>query len=153
VHDRQIATDVSAGQGSREIAGTFSIVATAAPGHTLTELESAITAQVEQVLADGPTADEVARAQISIEADFAYRLQTVGGFGGRSDQLNAYNVYLDDPGYFDADLNRYLRVDSSAIQACGQRYLTESSRVAISVIPTGHNASAALLDSVSVDAP
>ena len=153
VHDRQIATDVSAGQGSREIAGTFSIVATAAPGHTLTELESAITARVEQVLADGPTADEVARAQISIEADFAYRLQTVGGFGGRSDQLNAYNVYLDDPGYFDADLNRYLQVDSSAIQACGRRYLTESSRVAISVIPSGHNASAALLDSVSVDAP
>ena len=35
VHDRQIATDVSAGQGSREIAGSFSIVATAAPGHTV----------------------------------------------------------------------------------------------------------------------
>ena len=31
------------------------------------------------------------------EAQFIYRLQTVGGFGGKSDQLNAYNVFLNDP--------------------------------------------------------
>ena len=151
VHDRQIATDVSAGQGSREIAGSFSIVATAAPGHTLAELESAITDQVAKVLADGPTADEVIRTQTSIEADFAYRLQTVGGFGGRSDQLNAYNVYVDDPGYFDTDLNRYLQVDSSAVQTYGRRYLTENARVALSVLPIGCGASTALPDSVPVD--
>ena len=151
VHDRQIATDVSAGQGSREIAGSFSIVATAAPGHTLAELESAITDQVAKVLADGPTADEVTRTQTSIEADFAYRLQTVGGVGGRSDQLNAYNVYVDDPGYFDTDLNRYLQVDSSAVQKYGRRYLTENARVALSVLPIGCGASTALPDSVPVD--
>ena len=27
--------------------------------------------------------------------NFVYRLQTVGGFGGKSDQLNAYNVFLE----------------------------------------------------------
>ena len=151
VHDRRIATDVSAGQGSREIAGTFSIVATAAPGHTLAELEATITDQLDHVLAGGPTADEVIRTQTVIEADFAYRLQTVGGFGGRSDQLNAYNVYVDDPGYFDTDLNRYLQVDSDAIQAYGRRYLTESARVALSVIPSGHPDSTALPDSTPVD--
>ena len=151
VHDRQIATDVSAGQGSREIAGSFSIVATAAPGHTLVELESAITDQVAKVLDVGPTADEVTRAQTSIEADFAYRLQTVGGFGGRSDQLNAYNVYVDDPGYFDADLTRYLQVDSSGIQTYGRRYLTENARVALSVVPAGSVDSTALPDSEPVD--
>ena len=39
VHDRRIATDVSVGQGSRELAGTFSIVATAAPGQSLADIE------------------------------------------------------------------------------------------------------------------
>ena len=151
MHDRQIATDVSAGQGSREIAGSFSIVATAAPGHTLAELESAITDQVAKVLDDGPTADEVTRTQTSIEADFSYRLQTVGGVGGRSDQLNAYNVYVDDPGYFDADLKRYLQVNSSGIQTYGRRYLTENARVALSVVPAGSADSTALPDSVPVD--
>ena len=37
------------------------------------------------------------------EAQFIYRLQTIGGFGGKGDQLNAYNTYRGDPGYFDRD--------------------------------------------------
>ena len=35
VFEERIATDVSAGQNSREIGGFFQITATAAPGHTL----------------------------------------------------------------------------------------------------------------------
>ena len=31
----------------------------------------------------------------------------VGGFGGKADQLNAYNVFLGEPGYFERDLARY----------------------------------------------
>ena len=38
------------------------------------------------------------------EAQFVYRLQTVGGFGGKCDQLNAYNVYLGEPDFFARDL-------------------------------------------------
>ena len=40
VFDERIATDVSAAQNSREIAGFFQIAATAAPGHTLGEIEA-----------------------------------------------------------------------------------------------------------------
>ena len=39
VFDERIATDVSASQNSREMAGYAQITATAAPGHTLAELE------------------------------------------------------------------------------------------------------------------
>ena len=46
-----------------------------------------------------------------------YRLQTVGGFGGKSDQLNAYNVFLGDPAYFDRDLARYYGVSASLAAA------------------------------------
>jgi len=47
------------------------------------------------------------RAAVQAEAQFMYRLQTVGGFGGKPDQLNAYNVLRGDPGSFAADLERY----------------------------------------------
>ena len=40
------------------------------------------------------------RGLAQAEAHFMYRLQTVGGFGGKSDQLNAYNVFRGDPGFF-----------------------------------------------------
>ena len=46
---------------------------------------------------DGPTDDEIERGRVQAEAQFVFRLQTVGGFGGKSDQLNAYNVFLGDP--------------------------------------------------------
>ena len=151
VHGRRVATDVSAAQGSRELAGTFSIVATAAPGHSLAELEAAIAEQLATLLDAGPTDGEVHRIQTTIEADFAYRLQHIGEFGGRSDQLNAYNVYLDDPDYFDADLARYLGANSDAVRSAAQRYLDRPGRVALSVIPVGQDASAALPGSVAVD--
>ena len=151
VHDSRIATDVSASQGSRELAGVFSIVATAAPGHSLTEIEAAITNELDQVLQDGPRDGEVEQSRAMVEADFVYRLQSVGDFGGRSDQLNAYNVYLKDPGHFDADLNRYLRSDSDSIRSVAQGYLTEQERVALSVVPAGGDLSVGLSDSKSPD--
>jgi len=42
VFEERIATDVSAAQNSREMAGFLQIAATAAPGHTLSELERVI---------------------------------------------------------------------------------------------------------------
>ena len=151
VHDLRVATDVSVGQGSRELAGVFSIVATAAPGHSLAELETTVGDELERVLDGGPTADEIHRSQTTIEADFAYRLENVGEFGGRSDQLNAYNVYLDDPGYFDADLARYLDATPNTVRLAAHRTLTAGERVALSVIPIGFDRSTALPDSVPVD--
>ena len=115
----------------------------------MAEVESAITDQLNQLLDDGPKEDEVRRSQTTVEADFAYRLQTVGEFGGRSDQLNAYNVYVNDPGYFSADLARYLDTDAGAVRSAAQLYLTSRARVALSVVPVGRE-SVALQDSVRV---
>lgn len=144
VRDGQLALDVSAGQSSREIDGIFSIVATAVPGGSLAEIEKVIADELYRLQHDGPTDDEVERSKMTVEADFAYRVQSLGDFGGRSDQLNAYNIYLDNPGYFDADLARYLQMDSAAIQALTQRYLTDERRVALSVIPEGADSSIGL---------
>src|SRR5205823_8724297 len=59
VFDERIATDVSAVQNSREIAGYTQVAATAAPGYTLGELERVIVDEIRRLVADGPTADEI----------------------------------------------------------------------------------------------
>src|SRR5213076_2898229 len=112
-----IATDVSASQNSREIGSFFQLVATAAPDHTLAELDSAIKEELAQLAAGGPTDDEIYRGQIQTEAQFMFRLQTVGGFGGKSDQLNAYNTFVGNPDYFEQDLRRYQQVTAASLQA------------------------------------
>ena len=152
VHDRRVATDVHASQASRERSGVFSIVATAAPGHALPELEAVVRAELAAVAADGPTPDEVARGKATVEADFVYRLQTVGGFGGKSDQLNAYNVFVGEPGYFARDRARYTDLDGAEIAASTAAHLRTDEQVALSVIPRGQASSLALADSARVGA-
>jgi zinc protease len=135
VFDERIATDVSASQNSREIAGFMQITATAAPGHSLRELERAILEELATLAANGPTDDEIERGRVQAESQFVFRLQTVGGFGGKSDQLNAYNVLIGDPAYFDRDLERYYTVTASSLRLAVERWLTPSARVALSVVP------------------
>jgi zinc protease len=140
VYEERIATEIAASQNSREIGGFFQIVATAAPGRTLVELERAITRALTSLIEDGPTAREMGRCQAQAEASFIYRLQTVGGFGGKSDQLNAYNTYIGNPGFFETDLERYRTATAEAIQRAVGRWLQPTGRVVLSVVPMGRAA-------------
>ncbi len=146
VYERRIATEVAAFQQSREISGFFQVVATAAPGHSLGELEAAVLEEIARLGAEGPTDDELERVLAQAEAQFVYRLQTVGGFGGKSDQLNAYNVFLGDPSYFNRDLERYLAATPASLSAATARFVQPPARVAVSVVPQGRTA-LALTDS------
>jgi len=150
VFEERIATDVSAAQNSREMAGYAQVTATAAPGHTLGELEKMILDELVRLASAGPSDDEMERGRVQAEAQFMYRLQTVGGFGGKSDQLNAYNVFLDDPGYFDRDLARYHNVTRQSLQETVAKYLDPARRVTLSIVPRGR-ASLAAPDSVPTD--
>ena len=143
VFDERIATDVSAAQNSREMAGFAQITASAAPGHTLAELEQAILQEIARLSADGPTDVEMDRGRAQAESQFVFRLQTVGGFGGKSDQLNAYNVFLGDPDYFNRDLQRYQSVTPTSLRQAAARYLDPASRVTLSIVPRDRAALAA----------
>jgi zinc protease len=137
VYERRIATDVSAAQNSREIAGFLQVAATAAPGHTLAEIERAMTEEIRALAEEGPTDDEIERGRVQAETQFIFRLQSVGGFGGKSDQLNAYNVFVGEPGYFDRDLARYQQVTAASLQRAVGRYLANTRRVVLSIVPKG----------------
>ncbi len=137
VYDERIATDVSASQSSREMSSFVQMSATAAPGHTLAEIDRAITEEIARVASDGPTDDEIERGRVQAETQFVQRLQTVGGFGGKSDQLNAYNTFLGRPDYFTQDLARYERVTRASLQGAVAKYLHGSHRVALSIVPRG----------------
>jgi zinc protease len=140
VYDERIAVDVSAHQNSREVGSFFLIAATAAPGRTLSEVVAMLDAEVQQLATDGPTDAEMERVLAQADAQFIYRLQTVGGFGGKSDQLNAYNVMRGDPGYFAQDLDRYREATPESVRDAARRFLRGDRRVALSVVPRGQAA-------------
>ena len=142
VYERRVALDVSAAQQSREMAGYFVLAVTAAPGASLADLAAAVDEEIARLAAEGPTIAEMERAEAQAEANFIYHLQTVGGFDGKSDQLNAYNVLRGDPGFFAKDLERYRQATPESVRAAAQQYLRPDRRVVLSVVPRGRAADA-----------
>ncbi len=137
VYERRIALDVSAFQSSLEIGGFFLLVVTGLAGRSLTSLVFAIDEVINEVCQEGPRVSELKRAQAQTEAHFIYRLQTVGGFGGKSDQLNAYNVFRQNPEFFNADLHRYQVATSDSVRQVVSEILIPNQRVILSVVPHG----------------
>ena len=54
VYDMRLATEVAAFQQSREAASFFQVIATAAPGHTLEEVERAVSEEIDRFAARAP---------------------------------------------------------------------------------------------------
>ena len=140
VYDKRMALDVSAYQHSREISSFFLLASTAAPGQSLTEITALIDERIQHLADEGPVAEEMERGLAQAEAHFMYRLQTVGGFGGKSDQLNAYNVFRGDPDFFANDLARYQRATRESVRAAARKYLAFDRRVLLSIVPRGQMA-------------
>ena len=100
-------------------------------------MDAAIREELAGVIDRGVREDELERGRAQAEAAFVYRLQSLGGFGGRSDQLNAYNVYRGEPDYFEADLRRYLTATGEGLQQAAARWLDPEQALALSVVPRG----------------
>jgi len=137
VYELQIATDVVAFQDGTRIDGKFEIFATARPGHDLAELQRVIDEELRKLADGGPTTREVERARNTFEAQFLSRMERVGGFGGKADQLNFYNYFVGTPDYFQKDLDRYGRVRATDVQRAVKTYFTGAHRVVLSVVPQG----------------
>lgn len=134
VYDMQIAQDVSSFQASSMLGSYFMIRATARVGHSLEELEKVIKEEIELLKSEPPSEREIQRTLNQIEASFISRLERVGGFGGKADQLNHYYFQTGEPDYFDTDLNRYRTLTAESVRNAAKTYLTDA-RVVISVIP------------------
>ena len=135
VYDLQIAQDVSAFQGSQSLSSAFQLTATPRPGHTVAELQKVIDEEIQKLQREAPTAHELERAVNQVESSFFNRMERVGGFGGKADQLNGYYTATGDPDYFNEDLARYRALSVTDISAAAAQFLPLDTRVELTVEP------------------
>jgi zinc protease len=135
VYDQQIAQDVSAQQYSLILGSMFQIQVTARPGRTAAEIEKALETELATLRSTPPDRTEVERARNTIETNIVGGLESLGGFGGVADRLNAYNHYLGTPDYLQQDVARYRAVTPTTVQAFARTYLTPTSRVVVHAVP------------------
>ncbi len=97
VYKDQLASDIEFGPLALEIAGITYLQASAQPGISLAQLETAINEELERFRREGPTARELERVQAQQRAGFLRGIEKVGGFSGKSGVLAESMVYGGRP--------------------------------------------------------
>ena len=134
VYEKQIAQSVNIRYYAAEIAGQFIVDATAAQGHDLDEVEAAVDAELERILHEPPTEEEMARAKNRLEAQHYRQLARIGGFGGRADDLNYFNVFAGNPDLINTSINDYIAVHREDVLRVRQEVLGPN-QVRLRVLP------------------
>jgi len=124
VYNDQIATAVQAGMISNEIGGMFMATATAQPGDDLKAVEQAMNEEIARILKDGISKDELERVKVQYRSGFVRGLESIGGFGGKSDLLAQNAVYEGDPGAFKKSMDRIEAATTEAVEAAAKRWIT-----------------------------
>ncbi|MEC9321451.1 MAG: pitrilysin family protein, partial [Chloroflexota bacterium] len=107
VYEDQKVHDVRAFHHGQEISGEFHITATANPGETLESIEEELLFALDQISSTPPSESEMIRAKNRITSYHILQMEKIGGFGGRADQLNFYNMMTGDPSTINTDIDRY----------------------------------------------
>ena len=132
--EKQIASNVEANNPALGLGGWIEVGATARPGHAPEELRALLQQAIDDVKQKGVGAEELERAKLKIVAG---EIRSVERASARADLLNAYEMWLQDPGFLPRDLARYRAVTPQAVQAFARKYLPDDRRLEITTVPAG----------------
>ncbi|MFJ6216318.1 M16 family metallopeptidase [Streptomyces sp. NPDC092296] len=122
---------VTAGFGLLRLAGAPSLgwldVKTSGDA-TIEDVEAAVDDELARFAAEGPTPEELERAQAQIEREWLDRLQTVSG---RADELCRYAVLFGDPGLVNTALSRVMEVTAEEVRAIAAERVRPDNRAVL----------------------
>jgi zinc protease len=131
MYNRQIAARVGAGHRTSDLAGEFGVFLNAKPGQSLDELVKIADGEIKTLRDEGPTDDEVHKAQNSQESSLVLGLQATGR---KADFLNQMNVEYGDPQAYKAEMKKLFAVKAADVKRVAAKYLTPN-RVRLDVTP------------------
>jgi len=125
VYDEQIASSVNSFNWENEIAGMFFIQANAKPGVENAVVENAIREELDKLLEEGLTKEELVRQKTDYFAGFTRGIERIGGFGGKSDILAQNTVYGGSPEFYMKRLKAMKDATLDEIQAVANKWLND----------------------------
>jgi predicted Zn-dependent peptidase len=134
VRHEKIAVSVSAENESFAQVGVFTISADVKPGVDPALVAKRLDEIVADLIAHGPTADEVQRVATQSASARIAGLESVGGFGGKAVALAEGALYSNDPGFYKKQLATLAAETPAKVQAAAQHWLTRPV-YALTVVP------------------
>jgi zinc protease len=122
--EKKLATGIDASNETGRDPMLFMTQATAAPGKSLDQVESALTAEIDRLKREPVTAKELDRAKKQVEAGFVYSKDSIRSL---AQQLGYYNTVATWR-YLGTYLDRVRAVSAADLQRVAAAYLTENSR-------------------------
>ena len=133
VYGKQIAKNVKAYQDAQEIAGSFHITSTCNHDTDPDMLQEELLAELHQISSSPPNSHEMQRAFNRLESYHVRQLEKIGGFSGKADQLNYYNVIAGDVSLINTDIDRYRHVSPQDVSQAAAEL--SNNRVVLEIIP------------------
>jgi predicted Zn-dependent peptidase len=133
VRDRQVAAETQAFTYDLTKGSDLLILdVTGRPDVPGEQLEQEVSREVDVLVANGVTEDDVARAVTLIQADFIATLQSASE---RADQLSKFATYFGDPARINTQVDRYKAVTADAVNTFIQQRLREDNRASLLYVP------------------
>ncbi|WP_114520594.1 pitrilysin family protein [Altererythrobacter sp. ZODW24] len=124
VRDEQLAVSVAAFSQQQEQNSLLGVQMDIKPGVDRAKAEARLDELIAELMAEGPTANEVQRAATQAVSRQIGQLERVGGFGGKGMQLAEGLLYAGSADLYKTDLQRYATITPADVQAAMQRWLS-----------------------------
>jgi zinc protease len=128
VYQKQLLSEISAGNDLREDGGMFVFFGVLASNKKLEDAEAAIYEEIKRMQDAPVSAAELEKAKNQIVTAQLLNFETNNG---KADMLGKAAVILKDPNRVNTDVERLQKVTAADIQRVMQKYLTQNNRVVI----------------------
>ncbi len=129
VHQDKLVDSIGTANWASQLGGNFFVNAMVKQGVDPAKVEAAIDEELQKLIAEGPTAEELARAKTSYESGFIRGIERIGGFGGKADVLASCVIYENNPGCFRDSLQAVASATPAQVRATAAQWLSKPSHV------------------------
>ncbi|OYX08305.1 MAG: hypothetical protein B7Z08_10075 [Sphingomonadales bacterium 32-68-7] len=123
VRGAQLAVAVTASSQQHEQLSFLQATMDIKPGVDRAAAEAAFTAEIDRLVSEGPTEDELKRAATQIVSSQIGALEGVGGFGGKGMTLAEGLLYAGDPANYKKELEQLAALTPGQVQGALRRWL------------------------------
>ncbi len=129
VHQDKLVDSIGTANWASQLGGNFMVNAMVKQGVDPAKVEAAIDEELKKLIAEGPTAEELARAKTSYEAGFVRGVERIGGFGGKADVLASCAIYEKNPGCFRDQMLAIANATPAQVRDAAAKWLGKPSHV------------------------
>lgn len=132
IDEEKLTSRVSMFQYAKEIAGEIYLMIDANPGGDLDALQPAIGKAFKRFEQNGISQADLDRIKAGLEVQFYQQIQSALG---KAIQLGEYNVFTDNPGHFEIEIQRMQAVTTDDVMRVYKKYIQGRNHLATSVVP------------------